>query len=204
MAEESKAPTAPMAWVKGGTTTLAHDQQQQRQRAEAEVRRNAEAERHRIAYQNPVEARVHTAGLFDQQQHAMIVLGFKSKKENDIFDWMMCELVQALNPSTNEPDMMLQMVCIHCMKRRGLSAGDAQFRLWKTHREWSLDQRTLEQRAAHPLKLPVAGEIWFNPERHEQVITVAGTITTHGWVTCAGTACWSFRIDDSVLYTRSP
>ena len=202
--EAPKAPEAPMAiWVKGGTTTLAHDMQLKKQRAEAEARRNAEAERHRIAFQNPVEARVHTTGLFNQQQHAMAVLGFKHKKENEVYDWMMCELLQAINPQTNQPDLMLQMVCVHCMKR-GMSAGDAQFRLWQTHREWSLDQRTLENRAAHPLRLPVAGEIWVNPENPEQVVTVAGTITTHGWVPCAGTACWSFRITDSVIYTRSP
>jgi hypothetical protein len=207
MGDESspKPLEAPMAvWVQGGTTSMAHDQEQARKRAEAEARRDAEAERHRIAYQNPLESRVNTTGLYDPNQHATVVLGFRHKKDNTIFDWMICELVQAMNPSSQQMEMMLQMVCVHCMKRKNMAAGDAQFRLWQTHREWSIDQRTIEQRAAHPLKLPIAGEIWVNPENHAQVLQSAGTITTHGWVTCAGTACWSFRIDDSVIHTRSP
>jgi hypothetical protein len=205
MADEDSKPgkiELPLAgWVKGGTTTSQYDLDLQRQRAEAEARRDAEAERHRIAFQNPFESRVHTTSLLNRQRDGMVVLGFRDKKNAEIYDWMMCELLQALNPSTNEFDLMLQMVCTNCSKR-GMSAGDAQFRLWKTHREWSLDQRTLEHRAPHPLKLPIAGEIWINPQNHDEVVTVAGTITTHGRVHCAGTDCWSFNIDDSVIITR--
>lgn len=207
MADEQAPKTleAPMAvWVQGGTTSLAHDLEQQRERAESEARRDAEAERHRIAYQNPLEARVHTTRLYDPRQNATVILGFKHKKENEIQDWMVCELANVVNPQSGQMEPMLQMMCVHCMKRKNLSAGKAQFRLWQTHREWSLDQRTIEQRAAHPLKLPIAGEVWVNPMNCEEARVSAGTITTHGWVTCAGTACWSFRIDDSVIYTRSP
>jgi hypothetical protein len=205
MADDDKPTTleAPMAvWVKGGTTSMQHDVEQQRQAAEAEARRDAEAERHRIALANPMEARMHTMSLANRQRDAMVVLGFKHAKDNKIDNWMTCELYR-IGDAEHER-LVLQICCPYCVSKHGRSLGQSQYHIHQDHRDFSLDQRTREQRKEHPLGVPVGGDIWINPENVEEVIKVAGTITTHGWIRCDGLGCtWSFRIDDSVIITRS-
>lgn len=193
----------PMAaWVRGGTTTYANDMAQAEADAAAEARRQAEAERHRIAFQNPAEARMHTTSLFSKQRDAMVVLGFRDLRERKILDFMMCELLR--RPSDGDTDeLMLMFCCPYCVNKYGRKAGDAQYRVHQSNRPFSLDQRTSAQRAPHPLGLPIAGDIWANPENPQDVVRVAGTITTHGPIKCDGRGChWRFDIDDSVIVTQ--
>ena len=205
MGDEDKATPleAPMAvWVKGGTTTMRHDLEQQRQHAEAEQRRDVEAERHRVALANPLEARMHTMELSNRQRDAMVVLGFKHAKDNVIVNWMTCELYRVGDGDAER--LVLQICCPHCVSKHGRSLGQSQYHIHQDHRGFSLDQRSREQRKEHPLHVPIAGDIWINPENVDEVIKVAGTITTHSWIKCDGLGCtWNFRIDDSVIITRS-
>lgn len=200
---------APMAvWVQGGTTSLRSDMQQAQQRAEADARRDAELARHQTALKNPFEARVSTTSFASQQSNAWVVLGFRSVKDRLIHNWMMCELFTELKAETDE--LILQMMCPYCVGRGIPAGGDAQFRVRQSNRGFSLDTRGLDQRKPVALKdtrgiaVPVAKELWANPEDPDQTVVVAGTITTHGPLKCGGrNHCgWTFDIDDSVIITR--
>jgi len=198
----------PMAvWVQGGTTSTRHDMQQRQAFAEAEARRDAEVERHRAAAQNPFEARIATTSLGSQQRDPMVVLGFKNQKDHFIHNWMICELITELGADATEPELMLQMCCPYCIKRGVPAGGDAQFKIRQSNRAFSLDTRGADQRARPALGQPIARDFWCKPDEPDNPefhVEVAGTITTHGWIKHGWVGCsWDFRIDDSVIITRS-
>ena len=113
---------APMAaWVKGGTTSLRHDQEVEKRYAEAEERRRAEAARHQFALANPDEARVHSMKLSDRSRDAKVVLAVKHAKDTTLTAWIECELI--VRP---DGELWLQLACPRCIFRHHRHLSDAQ------------------------------------------------------------------------------
>jgi DNA-directed RNA polymerase subunit RPC12/RpoP len=214
---------APMAaWVKGGTTTLKYDLDQEREHAEAEARRDAQDAQQQIVRQNPTEARMHSMKLGGRSTSTMIVLGIRHPKDNQILWWQTCELSmqpndelhcmqcghhweptgthagltacpkcqsQMLKHVHHDPELVLQMVCMRCWQR-GVRMDKAQMQIRQSHRMFWLNEKR-------------KGELWVNPDDPTEVVTLAGTITTEGWVKCSGLGCtWEIAIDDSVVRTK--
>jgi hypothetical protein len=217
-------PVNPMAaWVKGGTTTLKYDLDQARQHAESEARRDTQDAQQQIVRQSPNEARMHSMKLGGKSTSAMIVLGLRHPKDNQILDWITCELSmeprdeltclkcghvwepigqaalavvgcpkcqhQILQHVHHDPDLMLQMCCIRCIQK-GVHMDQAQMKIHQKNRMFWLDTKR-------------AGELWANPNDPSDIVTLAGTITTQGWIKCPGLGCnWEFVIEDSVVRTK--
>jgi hypothetical protein len=197
----SKRPELPqMSFVKGGTTTAAHDRMKAQQFAEAERRRNEQASTRRAAQTGILPEHLQGQDLrpdapgvgrmtslqLGGRDHASVVLEVKHPKDNKVLDWQTCELT--VQPKADGlPELMLLVVCMRCITR-GVKMGDAQIKMVQSNRMFWLDERR-------------AGDLWVNPNDPNEVVTLAGTITTHDWCHCP--QCdWTFRIDNSVLYTR--
>jgi len=205
-----KAIEAPMAsWVKGGTTSARYDEQIARQRADAEQRRAQEDQRRVVAREHPLEdvQKVMKTRISARQRemnlggpgYAQVVLGVKHPRDSTISHWQLCEVVNEMGGD----DMVLCMCCMRCIYTLGRSMSEAQTKIQNSHRAFTLDQRTKEQRKPNPMLGICAGELWVNPDDPQEVVTVAGMITTHGWQKCDALGCgWDFMIDDSVVYTR--
>jgi len=190
---------APMAaWVKGGTTSLRHDQEVEKRYAEAEERRRAEAARHQFALANPDEARVHSMKLSDRSRDAKVVLAVKHAKDTTLTAWIECELI--VRP---DGELWLQLACPRCIFRHHRHLSDAQLLIRQTHRWFDLDERTKDQRKPGLTGL-CRGDLWVNPdEPHGPPIVVAGTITVKDLIRCSNLGCdWAARIDDSVIYVQ--
>lgn len=199
------------SWVKGGTTSARYDEQIARQKADADRRRSEEDHRRVLAKRHPADdvQRVIKTGTSARQReitlggagHALVVLGVKHPKDNQILDWQVCEIVVPMGES--EQEMVLCMVCMRCIFTLHRSAQEAQTKIQNSHRAFSLDQRKRENRKPNPHLGFCAGDVWVNPRDPNEVVTVAGMVTTHSWLTCDALGCgWRFRIDDSVIYTE--
>lgn len=197
------------SWVKGGTTSARHDEQIARQRADAEHRRAQEDKRRVMARENPlddVQRVIKTGNAIRQREmnlggagYAQVVLGVKHPKDSTISHWQVCEVMNEMGST----EMMLVLCCMRCLVTLGRTMSEAQTTIRASHRAFSLDQRTREQRKPNPVLGICAGELWVNPDDPTEVVTVAGMITTHGWQKCDALGCgWEFMIDDSVVYTR--
>lgn len=196
MSEESKSPAAasdpapartveaPMtSFVKGGTLTNTYENNLKQKRHDAEERRRSEAERHRIAAQNPGETRHGVVDLGSRQNHAAIVLEFKNS-DGKVEEWITCEL----NAGREDPtELILVMCCPWCAKRVG--SDEAQFHFSNKHKRFELDTRR-------------QGELWVNPTNPREFVTLAGTIQLTEAVHCPGVGCqWRFKIDNSVIHS---
>ena len=182
---------APIAmWVKGGTTTLRWDLDQKKKVADADERRAVQAAKARTVAANPGEARMHSMKLGGRQTSAMVVLGLKHPKDNLIMDWLTCELsAQPSDTPGQPPELILQMICIRCVQR-GVQSGEAQMMIRQSNRKFYLDEKR-------------KGELWVNPVDRNEILTLAGTVTTDDWIKCPGLGCnWEFKIADSVVYTK--
>jgi hypothetical protein len=173
---------APMtSFVRGGTISSKAEYELQAKKHDAETRRNAEAERHRIAREDPLQARMRVADLGSKQNHAMVVLEFRNS-DGKAEEFITCELTaDREDPST----LRLCMCCPKCALRVGSS--EANFSFTNKHKKFDLDQRR-------------AGEIWVDPISHEPLV-LAGTIFLHEVVTCPLNCGWRFKIDNSVVKT---
>ena len=178
MSDEPKTIDAPVSgWVKGGTTSLAWDNEQARLKADAEKRRAQEDERMRIVKENPNEARINEVKLGGQSQHASIVLEVKHAKDNTVLDYVICELM------VEDEHLVLNMACPKCADR-GIPDN---FKISQKNRRFELDTRR-------------AGELWVNPKPPHETATLAGAITLLEWVKCPNLGCpWKLIIDNNVL-----
>lgn len=185
--EEKKGIELPIdGWVRGGTTSLAHDQQVARERAEAEQRRAVQDRQFALARNKPNEARLNSMNLGGTDTHATVVLGIKHPKDNQVLDWIVCEL--STQPRDDgDVELVLGMACPRCAQK---NPQDANFNFRQSHRMFWLDTKR-------------AGQLWINPADTSEVVTLAGTITTKEWIPCPGLGCpLKFRIDDSILYVE--
>lgn len=189
-----------MVFVKGGTTTSGHDRLKAEQFADAERRRNQQASQMAAGRTGVLPQHLRNQDLngdapgigrtssmkLGGREHASIVLSLKHPRDSTVLDWIMCEL--SVQPDAyGKPELMLILACPRCISR-GVRMGDAQIKIVQSNRMFYLDERR-------------AGEIWVNPEDVNEVVTLAGTITTNDWCHCP--QCdWVFRIDDSIVYTK--
>lgn len=192
MSEETKTPGEPVrtveapmtSFVKGGTLTTNYENQLKQKRHDAEERRKAEADRHRIAAEKPMEARMGGADLGSRKNHAAIVLEFRNS-DGKAEEFIMCELNAGRGDDPTE--LVLVMCCPYCAKRVG--SDEAQFHFSSKHKKFELDTRR-------------QGELWVNPTNPREFVTLAGTIQLTEAVRCPGVGCqWRFKIDSSVIRT---
>lgn len=171
------------SFVRGGTLSSRTEYELAAKRSEADTRRNAEAERHRIAKEDPFGARMRVADLGSRQNHPMIVLEFRNS-DNKPEQFITCEILVGL---TDDPtEITLNMCCPKCALKYGTS--EANFKFSNKHKRFDLDTRR-------------AGEIWVNPKDPNDIVALAGTIYLHEAVTCPLNCGWRFKIDNSVVKT---
>jgi len=192
--------TAPMsAWVKNGSTSAKHDAWLAAKLANAKQRRAEEDKKHAIAAKDPAHARVREKSLGGRKKHPCAVLGLRHPKDNAIKDWMICEITD--QESSSGPDLMLMMQCPRCIHTYHRPPEETIMHIRQSNRMWHLDQRTKDERRKNPLLKTCAGEIWVSPEDKTEVVVVAGMVTTDDWCHCP--ICdWTFKIDDSVVWTK--
>lgn len=197
----------PMAsWVKGGTLSSAYDKQIQREDAEAEERRRQQDAQMQSASSGLLPkhlqdeqlapgdvkgvSRMSSMRLGGRNAAASIVLGLKHPKDNEILDWMVCELNSEPKDDGSGVELMLVMCCPRCVKTLNRHPQRAQFHIRQSNRAFWIDTAK-------------AGEMWVNPEDPNEIHTLAGTVTTQDWIKCPNVGCnWEFKIDDSIVYTR--
>lgn len=187
---------APMqVWVRGGgTSTTAQDNQDAARRADTEERRKQEEAKFKIVRERPHEAHMHSMALGGKDTHAAIVLELKHPKDNTIQDWITCELSQQPLADGTGMELLLILACPRCIITHGRPTDESQLTIRESNRKFYLDSRPRDQGGK-------AGELWVNPKDPNEVVTLAGTVTTEDWITCP--ACnWKFKIDASVVHTR--
>ncbi len=205
MSDAKRTIEAPMGmWVKGGTPTSAYEKQLQKEDYDAEQRRKLQDAQAQAARTGKLpdqlatrELAAGTAGvgklssmrLGGSKSHASVVLALKHPKDTTIQDWIICELSQ--QPAADgKPELVLIMACPRCIKTLHRHPQRAQMTIRESNRKFWLDTRR-------------AGEIFSNPEDRNEVVTLAGTITTDGWITCPHLGCgYRFKIDDSVVHSQ--
>lgn len=200
MSEQKKELEVPRSvWVRGGTTSGAHDREVQARAYEAEVRRKQQEAEMRapttgvlpehlrdreLAGDAPGHAKMSSMRLGSSHGHASIVLGLKHPKDGEILDWIICELIV-------QPDeLILNLACPRCAASGEADrVQDQNIKIHQKNRMFWLDTRT-------------QGELWVNPKDPNEHYVLAGTITSQDWMTCPNRGCgWRFRIDNSVVYT---
>ena len=180
---------SPLAFVKGGTTSTEYDRQVAVQRADTERRRNYQDAQMRVAKANPQDVRMRTRLLGGQSQYPTIVLAVKHPKDNEILDWMTCEIID------QEGELVLIVVCLRCVFTLGRPMGEAQIQIKQSNRKFYYEPQ--------PPKWAKGARVWVNPKDPNEVITLAGTVTMPEWGHCGNLGCgWTFTIDDSVIYTK--
>ena len=208
MTSEKKEPqprkslTAPMAsWVKNGSTTGKHDRWMEAKLADAKRRRAEEDAKFAQAAKTPNEAVIRQEKLGGRKEHPVAVLGLRHPKDHSIQDWMICEITEQPTPDGLGLDLMLMMQCPRCIRTYHRPPEETIMHIRQSNRMWHLDRRTRKDRALNPIMHTCGGEVWVNPEDKSEVVVVAGTVTTDDWCHCP--LCdWTFKIDDSVVYTK--
>ena len=200
-----KAPislTAPMAsWVKNGSTSAKHDKWMQAKLADADKRRAEEDAKFAKAAQSPKEARVHQQKLGGRKEHPVAVIGIRHPKDHSIQDWMICEITQQPTADGIGVDLMLMMQCPRCIRTYHRPPEETIMHIRQSNRMWHLDRRTKAERPLNAIMHTCGGELWVNPEDQSEIVMIAGTVTTDDWCRCP--LCdWSFKLDDSVCYTK--
>ena len=194
---------APMGmWVKGGTLTSAYEKQLQAEDYDAEQRRlqqDAQAQAAKTGVlpkylrgneidDKPGLGKLSSMNLGGSKTHAAVVLGIRHPKDNEILDWIICELTAQPDDQGGQ-ELVLHMACPRCIKTLHRHSQRAQIHIRQSNRMFWLDTRR-------------AGEVFVNPENPNELVTLAGTITTNDWITCPGLGCgWKFKIDDSIIRT---
>lgn len=179
--------SSPHDFVKGGTTTAAHDQMVARQHADAERRRALSDLQHQAVREVPETVKLYTHKLGSHQRDPVVVLKAEYQ-DKSLMDYIVCEI------SSQGPDeLALTMVCMNCVRKLNRKVADSQLTIRSKHREFTLDMRTKEQGGQ-------AMELWVNPHPPGEVYTLAGEITTHGKITCPALGCYfRFVIDKNVI-----
>ncbi len=169
---------SPLSIVQNPTTSSAHDQQKAKERAEEHKRRAHLDKARAIARANPLEARLNNLSLGSTKTHASVVVKIPHRDGSTV-SFMTCEL------SVDEDGLTLVIVCPSCLFRVGRPMSESQLTIRSWHRSFTLDQRS-------------RGSLWVNPENPSEVVTLAGTIETHGPISCPD-CHFKFQLEKSKL-----
>jgi hypothetical protein len=180
---------APMLFMKGGTTTGAHDRLMAQQRADTDQRRAIQDRQFAVSQQDPLGARMRSMKLGGADS-PKIVVALKHPKDNLYLDWIVCDLID------QGDELILNMACPHCRVKN--PGHEPDFMIRQSNRKWHLDR----SRAPKWMREVGVDRLWINPVDGSTVV-VAGTVTTEEWIRCPGLGCtWRFTIDDSVAYSQ--
>ena len=165
--------------MRGGTVSSAYQQHLDQQKAHAAASREVEEKKAAFAETAGSGARQNKHAVGGNKFFSGIVLTLKHPKDNTVLDYVECEL-----HVLDDASLMLQMCCPDCYQRAGITDN---FMIRQKHRGFELDTKR-------------QGEIWVNPQNPQNVVTLAGTITTTETIPCPNLGCGKrFRIDDSVM-----
>lgn len=173
------------AFVRGGTTSAAHDKLMAQQRAEDEQRRNEADEEKRLAATEQ-GAHLYNYNMGTPQQHPVVKLTLVSASGDVKFDKskpieILADVYSGDNPD-DPNDLTLNMACPYCWSR-GTPLGRCQFKVRQSNRFWGLDVRGQGEVVA------------FEGQVHRN----AGTIMDSEKIRCPQCA-WTFRIDRNRIY----
>lgn len=200
-----------MGFVKGGTTSSREDARVAALHADSERRRAMEDARFREARahspsdlkqlgQTGISANISQMSLGGRSSHAMVVLGLKHPKDNQILDWITCEITT--QGQGEDAELALIVCCPRCIFKLGRHPEEAQLTIRQSNRMFWLDQSPRSERKPNASLGFCAGDTWVNPADPNEVLTIAGMVTTKDWLTCPNLGCgWRFKIDDSVVHT---
>lgn len=198
-----------MGFVKGGTTSVREDQRAAMLHADSEKRRAKEDSRFQMARAHRpddlrqlkdtgISAKMSQLSLGGRSSHAMVVLGLKHPRDNQILDWMTCEV-----SLQGDDDLALIVCCPRCVFTHGRHPEECQLTIRRSNRMFWLDQRKRDERQPNSALGFCAGDTWVNPSEPSEVLTIAGMVTTKDWLRCPNLGCsWRFKIDDSVVHTE--
>lgn len=180
------APVAPMVIMKGGTTSSAYDRQLAIEKAAGEQGRAHQAKQQRAAAFGAghtkdgfVHASLTSLPMFDTTSPRVVLYYLNVDKT------VRQECVSEL-AVLGDGDTIFTLVCPKCLER-GVSAGQAQMMVRKSHRKWELDMR----RQGEVIRLR-------DPDGKPFGVKICGTINMDETVRCANAHCtWAVRIADS-------
>ncbi len=174
-------------FVRGGTTSDAWDQQKARQYAQSDALRAAQDGRYQAIDEAQGKPNIATGMLSRQllsRANPKVVIEYVY---GDAALNRECLAEIALAPLPDNPDeseMVLVLVCPHCLKRTG-RMDDSQVMIRESHRKFWLDD--------------TKKRVWHN-HADGSVHMLAGNVTLKDRVKCTALGCaWAFRIDDSKL-----
>lgn len=174
--------------VKGGTTSLAWDQEKARQRASADARRQLQDRQQAAA--EAQGARLYSHKLFDKQV-GRTVLEYRMGRTRDSILKLYCIAEVFLLPLETGFEYAFTMECPKCIGR-GSHPEDAIMLVRQSNRDFVFDMTPADKGGKR-------FAAWLDPDTGESVI-LAGSITTKDRIRCAALGCeWSVRIDDNVV-----
>jgi hypothetical protein len=167
------------SWLRGGGATLSgeYEKQLQQQKAQAEKARALEDSRRKAAEQNPDNAKQHRHVVGGNKAFPGIVLEVREPRDHKVLDYIECELT-----AQEDGSLALIIACWNCYLKTGRNE---QLTIRQNHRRFELDIRR-------------RGELWVNPNNHQHIVTLAGTIHLTEVTTCPVCAV-RFVIDNSVV-----
>lgn len=180
-----------MIFVRGGTTTAAHDLLMAKQRADTEQRRAVQDRQFQATREDPHGARMHSMKLGGADS-PKIVVAVKHPKDSTFLEWIICDLYD----QGGEGEYVLNMRCPRCAAAN--PGHEPDFMVRQSNRKWYLDRT----RAPKWMRDLGSDRLWINP-RDGSTVVVAGTVTTEDWIPCPGLGCGlRYKIDDSVAYIK--
>jgi hypothetical protein len=204
-ADESEPPRQmfglPMEmFVKGGTTTWAHDQEMARRAAEADARR-AEDDQQRALASKPIEEgggvlynnmlRPSSSGV--PSQGPKVLLQYMSPHGRDVAYECLADVVAGADP-LNAEGLSLLLVCPRCMER-GVKEAEAQLKISQSNKKWWLEP---PRDAAHAIIK--FDETLPDGSRAPRVLPSAGTVMECERFSCP-CCSWTARIDKNRVYS---
>jgi hypothetical protein len=191
-AAEKKIFGVPLAtFVKGGTTTTAHDQREAREWHEAEQRRDLQDAEMRVA-RKPIDqggGEMFTSKFLNQEEaqapEAHVLLDFVNRRGEPLYEQgvplqCLADITVATEPAF-DGELVLLIMCPKCMERT--KAQNTILQLRQANRMWHLDQKG-------------AGELFvFEGEPYYS----AGTVMDSERFTCAQCS-WAARIDKNKIW----
>jgi hypothetical protein len=191
-AAEKKIFGVPLCtFVKGGTTTTAHDNMEAREWHEAEARRDLQDAEMRVA-QKPIEqggGEMYSSRFLNEREskapEAHVLLDFVNRKGEPLYEQgvplqCLADITMATEPAF-EGEMVLIIMCPKCMERT--KAQNTILQIRQSNRMWHLSERG-------------RGEIVVF---ERQPYLSAGTVMDSERFTCAR-CTWSARIDNNKIW----
>jgi hypothetical protein len=192
-AAEKKIFGVPMAtFVKGGTTTSAHDAMEAREWHEAEERRDLQDAEMRVA-QKPIDqggGQMYSSNFLNEQEskaaEAHVLLDFVNSKGEPLYEQgvplqCLADITMATEPAF-EGELVLMIMCPKCMERT--KAQNTILQIRQANRMWHLDERGRGE------LLVFEGQPYYS----------AGTVMDSERFTCAR-CTWSARIDNNKIWS---